>query len=68
VRRWKIADVVENTPAGGVLVTKNSNGTFTYTSKVALDGKAFSAKNYWLPIPRTEILASNNQLKQNDGY
>ena len=68
VRRWMIADVTENLPAGGVIITKNTNGTFTYTSKVALDGRAFYKKNYWLPIPRSEILASGNQLKQNDGY
>ena len=68
VRRWKIADVVENAPAGGMTVVKNTNGTYTYTLKAALDGKAFFTKNYWLPIPRSEILASGNQLKQNDGY
>jgi hypothetical protein len=68
VRRWMIANVTENAPAGGVAITKNSDGSFTYSSKVALDGKAFSTKNYWLPIPRAEILASGNQLKQNAGY
>ena len=68
VRRWKIADVVENTPAYGIAITKNADGSFTYTRKVALDGKAFNTKNYWLPIPRSEILASGNQLQQNTGY
>ena len=68
VRRWKIADVVEGAPAGGMLVVKNSDGSFTYTRKTALDGKAFFTKNYWLPIPRSEILASGNQLTQNNGY
>lgn len=68
VRRWMIADVTENAPAAGIIITKNTNGTFTYTPKVALDGRSFSTKNYWLPIPRSEILASNNQLKQNSGY
>jgi hypothetical protein len=24
VRRWKIADVTENKPAGGVIITKNA--------------------------------------------
>ena len=68
VRRWKIADVVENTPAYGIAITKNADGSFTYTRKTALDGKAFNTKNYWLPIPRSEILASGNQLQQNAGY
>jgi hypothetical protein len=68
VRRWMIAAVVEGAPAGGMAITKNGDGSFSYTPKVALDGKAFNTKNYWLPIPRTEILASGNQLKQNAGY
>jgi starch-binding outer membrane protein, SusD/RagB family len=68
VRRWKIADVVEATTAYGMTITKNTDGTFTYTRKVALDGKTFNTKNYWLPIPRSEILASNNHLEQNQGY
>jgi hypothetical protein len=68
VRRWMIADVTENQPARGVIITGNSNGTFTYTPKVALDGRKFETKHYWLPIPRAEILSSNNQLEQNPGY
>lgn len=68
VRRWKIADVTENKPAGGVIITKNANGSFVYTSKVALDGRTFATKHYWLPIPRSEIQASGGQLQQNPGY
>jgi hypothetical protein len=67
VRSWKIADVTENKPAGGVIITKNADGSFSYTPKVALDGRSFSTKHYWLPIPRTEIQASNGQLQQNAG-
>lgn len=68
VRRWMIADVTENQPARGVIITKNGDGTFTYTEKIALDGRKFETKHYWLPIPRSEILTSNNQLEQNPGY
>jgi hypothetical protein len=67
VRRWKIADVTENKPAGGITVIKNGNN-FTYTTKVALDGRHFETKHYWLPIPRAEIQASNNKIQQNFGY
>lgn len=67
VRRWKIADVTENVPAYGIDVVKNGN-TFTYTRKVALTGRLFQAKHYWLPIPRAEIQASNNKITQNEGY
>lgn len=68
VRRWKIADVTENKPAGGVIITKGAGGVLTYTPKVALDGRSFSTKHYWLPIPRAEIQASGGQLAQNPGY
>jgi hypothetical protein len=68
VRRWKIADVTENKPAAGVIITKNADGSFSYTPKIALDGRAFATKHYWLPIPRSEIQASNGQLQQNAGY
>jgi starch-binding outer membrane protein, SusD/RagB family len=67
VRRWKIADVTENKPAGGITVGKSGN-TFTYTPKVALDGRKFDPRNYWLPIPRAEIQASNSRITQNTGY
>ncbi|MFC6100526.1 RagB/SusD family nutrient uptake outer membrane protein [Olivibacter domesticus] len=67
VRRWKIAEQTENVPAYGIDVIKSGN-TLTYTRKVALDGRSFVAKHYWLPIPREEIQASNNTLQQNPGY
>lgn len=67
VRRWKIADVTENKPAGGIIIGKVGSN-FTYTPKVALDGRKFLPQHYWLPIPRAEIQASGNKLKQNDNY
>jgi hypothetical protein len=67
VRRWKIADVTENKPAGGIDVVKNGS-SFTYATKVALDGRKFETKHYWLPIPRSEIQSSNNKITQNSGY
>ncbi|GAA4808184.1 RagB/SusD family nutrient uptake outer membrane protein [Olivibacter ginsenosidimutans] len=67
VRRWKIAETTENIPAYGIEITKNGS-TLTYTRKEALSGRLFQTKHYWLPIPRTEIQASNNQLEQNPGY
>jgi len=67
VRRWKIADVTENKPAGGITIGK-SGSTFTYTTKEALTGRHFETKHYWLPIPRAEIQASNNKITQNAGY
>jgi hypothetical protein len=67
VRRWKIAETTENKPALGISINKSGN-TFTYSSKVALDGRSFNPKMYWLPIPRAEIQASGNKIQQNPGY
>lgn len=70
VRRWKIASTTENVPAYGIIPTVNaaSPSGYTYTSKIALAGRSFTDKEYWLPIPLAEIQASNNQLQQNPGY
>lgn len=67
VRRWKIANVTENIPAYGIEIGKNGTA-LTYTKKEALTGRSFADKQYWLPIPRSEIQASNNKLEQNPGY
>jgi hypothetical protein len=67
VRRWKIAPQTENVPAYGIEIGKSGNA-FTYKLKEALTGKSFAEKQYWLPIPRAEIQASNNRLEQNPGY
>jgi hypothetical protein len=67
VRRWKIAPEKENVPAYGIEIAK-SGTAFTYKKKEALSGKSFVEKQYWLPIPRAEIQASNNKLQQNQGY
>jgi len=67
VRRWKIAEVTENKPANGIAISKNGS-TYTYTTKVALDGRKFLKQHYWLPIPRAEIQASGNKLQQNPDY
>ena len=64
VRRWKIADQTENMPAQGIIITKTGS-TLSYQKKVALDGRKFETKHYWLPIPRAEIQASGDLLKQN---
>ncbi|MGN8057621.1 RagB/SusD family nutrient uptake outer membrane protein [Pedobacter sp. 22163] len=70
VRRWKIAPQTENVPAYGISATvsgANPSG-YSYVRKVALTGRTFKDAQYWLPIPLTEIQASNGQLKQNAGY
>ncbi len=66
VRRWKIAMEIENKPFRGVDITKNADGSYTYTEKV-LENKLFLEQHYWHPIPRSER-EKNDQLVQNPGY
>lgn len=67
VRRWMIAMETENEPAYGVSITKSGN-TLTYQKAVALDGRKFEEKHYWLPIPRAEIQSSGDRLDQSPQY
>lgn len=68
VRRWMIAEQTENQPAQGISITKESSGEYSYEITTALSGKSFEEQHYWLPIPREEILASDNKLEQNPNY
>lgn len=68
VRRWMIAEQVENEPAQGMSITKNTDGSLTYSVKEALGGKNFQPQHYWFPIPVEEINASNSAIEQNPLY
>ncbi len=68
VRRWKVAMETENMPAQGITITKAPNGNLSYEIITAIQGRSFEEKHYWLPIPRAEILSSDNQLEQTPGY
>jgi starch-binding outer membrane protein, SusD/RagB family len=68
VRRWLIAETVENEPAQGISIQKAANGTLTYSIKEALGGKNFQPEHYWFPIPIEEINASNGSIEQNPFY
>lgn len=68
VRRWRIAMETENEPAYGMEVVKQPDGSILYTKKVALTGRKFEEKHYWLPIPRPEIQALDGKIQQNPGY
>ncbi|HEY9256892.1 MAG TPA: RagB/SusD family nutrient uptake outer membrane protein [Chitinophaga sp.] len=65
VRRWKIADITENKPLKGVIVTKNGN-TFSYNYVVRQERNFKPALYHW-PISRDEM-SKNRALVQNAGY
>ncbi|MEC5143475.1 RagB/SusD family nutrient uptake outer membrane protein [Chitinophaga sp. 180180018-2] len=69
VRRWKIAEIVDNKAVHGVAVSGSGNITYTYP---VIETRVFDAKkNYWLPIPQSEIdkVSGNNPgFTQNPGW
>jgi len=65
VRRWKIADVTENKPLMGVVITKSAGGSKTY-NYTQVQTRIFKPQHYLLPIPTSEINRTN--LVQNPGY
>lgn len=67
LRRWLIAETVENIDAKGMGIAKNENGIFTYNETTVLE-RNFLPQHYLLPIPRAEIVKSKNTLVQNPYY
>ncbi|HWK06125.1 MAG TPA: RagB/SusD family nutrient uptake outer membrane protein [Puia sp.] len=70
VRRWKIAEVVDNGPVHSVLYSINATDT-TYTYPV-LQTRVFDAsKHYFMPIPQSEMdkmAGKNPDFKQTTGW
>ncbi|MES2775583.1 MAG: RagB/SusD family nutrient uptake outer membrane protein [Bacteroidota bacterium] len=66
IRRWKIAKTVYGTTLHGVTITKNANGTFTYTPKDVAT-PYFTDAMYLFPIALKETQV-NAGISQNPGY
>lgn len=71
VRRWKIAETVDNRDVHGVKVTGQGNVTYEYP---VVEKRKFTNtldRDYWLPIPQNEIdkvSGRNDAFKQNPGW
>ena len=64
--RWKDAMTVLNQPVKGVKVSRSGEN---YTYKVVdVADRTFSARNYYLPLMRSEIENAAGTLEQNPGY
>jgi hypothetical protein len=66
IRRWKIAKEVYGTMLHGVTITKDANGTFTYTPKEVIT-PYFADAMYLFPIAIKETQV-NRGIEQNPGY
>ena len=67
LKRWKTAEDLLNKSVRGVTVVKKTDGTFTYTEKLA-GQRTFIERNYWLPIPLVEYGVNANLKPQNPGW
>jgi hypothetical protein len=69
LRRWKKAGEAKYRTIKSMQITKNADGTFTYTPK-----SDSSIRSYWddkmflFPISQSEILKSGGALTQNPGW
>lgn len=64
VRRWKVAEEIENRPAYGMEIIKNVNtGKKTYNPLVIVK-RSFDKKMYFLPISTTEIRKNQGRMQQ----
>lgn len=64
IRRWKIGSTTKN--IYGMDITKNTDGTFSYTKKL-VESRVYEDKMNLYPIPLSELY-KNNKLKQNTGW
>lgn len=67
LRRWKEAANALNKSVNGVTITKATNGSLTFAAKKS-GSRVFTDKNYWQPIPLTEIATNPNLKPQNEGW
>ncbi|MBF9252265.1 RagB/SusD family nutrient uptake outer membrane protein [Pontibacter sp. 172403-2] len=68
IRRWKIADVIENRPIRGMDIVRNlSTGATTYTPVQLLVKNPYQEKMNLLPIETAE-LRRNEELEQTPGW
>jgi len=66
VRRWKKGEQLFNRPVTGMRITKTGT-TFAY-ERFQVENRIFTAKQYFFPIPQTELNRAPINLKQNPGW
>ncbi len=69
LRRWKKAGDTKYRTIKSMLITKNDDGTFTYTPQSDSKTRSYwDDKMYLFPISQSEIMKSGNVLTQNTGW
>ncbi|MEO8174450.1 MAG: RagB/SusD family nutrient uptake outer membrane protein, partial [Sediminibacterium sp.] len=64
IRRWKIANVIENRPIYGMDIFKNlTTGATTYSPVLLLQKNAYQDKMNLLPVDRAEVQRNSPELQ-----
>ena len=69
LRRWKVAGEQKYRTIKSMRITKNADGTFTYTPQSETSTRSYwDDKMYLFPLAQSEILKSGGALTQNPGW
>lgn len=67
VRRWMEGEKYLGKPLTGVRITKNEDGTFTYSNEIVQE-RSFRPAMYHFPFPYSEVVKFSGNLIQNSGW
>ncbi len=68
IRRWKLVPNVMSQPAQGIQYRKFGSGAPVDTTYNVVKTRAATNKDYWWPIPQSEIDLNKGRITQNDGW
>lgn len=68
IRRWDIVLDVMNKPIEGIVYRDFSGGTPSRKVLIPAERDAFSARDFWWPIPQAEIDLNMKRITQNEGW
>ena len=68
IRRWNILLDVMNKPIEGIEYRDFSSGTPKHTVLIPAERDAYTARDFWWPIPQAEIDLNPGRITQNEGW
>lgn len=68
IRRWNILLDVMNKPIEGIEYRDFSSGTPKHTVLIPAERDAYTARDFWWPIPQAEIDLNPGRIAQNEGW
>ena len=68
IRRWNILLDVMNKPIEGIEYRDFSSGTPEHTVLIPAERDAYTARDFWWPIPQAEIDLNPGRITQNEGW